>query len=87
MEGRRLILKDNTVIENGEAGDATGSLVLFITGYTMRQAADMFIEHPEKTDRITFQFSEEQQVFDGFTRCVNIGIDDSGEITAIMEKG
>ena len=39
MEGRRLILSDGTVIEDGQAGLADGNLWLYLPGYTMQDAA------------------------------------------------
>ena len=86
MEGLRLVLNDGTVIEDGRAGFSTGSVVLFITGMTMQEAVGIAFD-PSKTSRITFQYGEMEETYDGYTKCVNIGIDSDGEITVILEKG
>ena len=86
MEGIRLILNDGTVIEDGRAGYSTGSVVLMFTGYTLQEAIGIVFD-PSKTSRITFQYGEMEDVYEGYTNCVNVGIDGDGEITAIMEKG
>lgn len=84
MEGLRLILTDGTIIENGSAGLA-GVLMLFFPGYTMQEAAEIFLA-PEKLTRIIFQASEDQKVYTGYTRCTSISIDDEGEITVMLKK-
>ena len=86
MEGLRLVLNDGTVIEEGRAGYSTGSVVLMFTGFTLQEAAGIVFD-PSKTSRITFCYGEMQEAYEGYTKCVSIGIDMDGEITAIMEKG
>lgn len=86
MEGRRLILKDKTVIEGGTAGYSGGAVSLFFSGMTMREAADAMIESPEKTGKIIFQYGDQEETFTGYTDCVNIGKDPDGEISVILER-
>lgn len=86
MEGTRLILKDNTVIENGTAGYSTGSVCLYFSGMTMREAADAMIENPEKTGKIIFQYGDQEEVYTGYTDCVNIGKNPDGEISVMLER-
>ena len=81
----RLILKNGLTIENGRAGLATGSLVLYFSGYTMAQAAALMIDHPEITGKIIFQYGEDEDVYTGYTDCSNLGRDEDGEITVILE--
>ena len=83
--GQRLILNDGTVIENGRAGYSQGTLVCFVTGYTMPQAAMLFFD-PTKTARIVFQYGEMETTHEGFTNCVNIGIDVDGRVSVCMTK-
>lgn len=85
MKGIRLILNDGTVIENGRAGYAEGCLWCYITGYTMMQAAALFLD-AEKTARIVFQYGEMQDEYEGYTNCVNIQIDVDGEVSVCMKK-
>ena len=84
-EGRRLILKDGTVIENGEAGYSNGTLCCFIPGWTLPQAAAVFFD-PAKTKKIIFQYGEMEDVYTGYTECVNLMIDTDGLVTVCMEK-
>ena len=64
--GRRLVLKDGTIIENGEAGYANGFLWCYITGTTIAEVAGVFMD-PEKTDRIEFQYGEKSDVYEHHT--------------------
>ena len=81
-----IILNDGTVIENGRAGYSQGVLCCFFTGYTMPQAGELFF-NPSKTERIVFQYGEMETIHEGFTNCVNIGIDIDGRVSVSMEKG
>ena len=85
MNGRRIILKDETIIEEGEAGYSQGYLWLWFTGYTMQQAAAMFFD-PEKTAHIVFQIEETQDEYDGFTECIVLQIDVDGHISVCMKR-
>ena len=85
MTGRRLILNDGTIIENGEAGYSTGSICLWVTGMTMQEAAMLFFD-PSKTAVITFQYGQMEDVYEGYTRCVLLLIDEDGEITITMKR-
>ena len=87
MEGLRLILNDGTVIEDGRAGYSDGFLWLYITGYTMQQGADMFIDNPEKTSQITFQYGEDEDVYDGFTECRQVSLDIEDTLNVCLRKG
>lgn len=84
MTGRRLILKDQTAIENGEAGYSDGFLWLYLPGYTVAEAAPLFID-PEKTDLIIFQYGEMEDRYEGFTVCRNI-VTDGDRISVCMVK-
>ena len=84
MNIRSLILNDGTVIEGGNAGmSSSGNLWLWFTGYTMAQAAMMFLD-PEKTARIIFRGGEEDEVYEGYTNCININKDESGQFHICM---
>lgn len=84
--GQRLVLNDETVIENGRAGYSQGFLWCFFTGYTLPQAAALFFD-PAKTSRIVFQYGEMEDVHEGFTNCTNINIDFDGRVSVCMTKG
>ena len=86
-EGQRINLNDGTIIEDGNAGESDGYLWLYMTGYTMRQAADMFLEQPGKTGRITFQYGEMEDVYEGYTNCVTLMIDIDGYLSVCMKMG
>ena len=85
MNGRRLILKDQTTIENGECGLSGGRLWCWLPEFTMAQAAALFFD-PEKTDRITFEYGEMQEVYEGFTNCVNL-FTEVGQVSVCMTRG
>ena len=85
MEGVRLILNDQTIIENGSAGYSAGSLWLYFTGYTMMEIAQIFCD-PGKTSHIVFQYGEMQDTYDGFTSCINMSIDIDGNASGCLVK-
>ena len=82
-----LILKDGTVIENGQAGYAEGFLWLYIFGYTMAQAASTFLD-TSKTETIVFRYGEEMETtYQGYTDCINLNIDIDGKLSVCLRKG
>ena len=85
MTGRRLILNDKTVIENGEAGYDAGFLWLRFNGYTIADAAVMFSD-PGKTGKIIFQYGNMEDTYEGFTDCRTVQIDVDGKISVCMTK-
>ena len=82
----KLILNDGTVIDNGKAGYSEGFLWCYVTGYTMQQAALLFFD-PAKTGKITFEYGAEQDVYEGFTNCINIHIDVDEIIHVCLTRG
>ena len=84
--GQRLILKDGTIIEGGRCGYADAHLWCWITGYTMQQAAAIFLD-PEKTSRIVYEYGEMSKEYDGFTVCTNLFIDNDGLVSVCLVKG
>ena len=83
MHGVRLILNDGTVIENGRAGYSEGHLWCYMTGYTIQQVAEMFLDRI-KTSKIFFQYGEMQDEYDRFTNCVNISVNVDGEAAVCL---
>ena len=83
--GRRLILKDGTVIEDGTAGYSQGTLWLFFGGMALQEAAAIFFD-PKKTKRIIFQYGEMEDVYDNFTECVSLQADMDGQISVCMVR-
>ena len=82
----RLKLNDGTVIEDGQAGLAQGILWLWFTGYTMAQAAGIFLD-PAKTSRIVFEYGEMSDTFEGFTDCTILQIDNGGRVSVCLKQG
>lgn len=82
--GVRLILKDGTVIENGQAGLADGFLWLTLEGMTMQRAANLML-NPQKTARITFQYGEMETVYKDYTVCMILR-DEGTSISACLVK-
>ena len=85
MEGRRLILNDGTVIEDGEAGCSGASLWCWFRGYTLQKASQLFF-NKKKTAVIRFQYGDMEDTYTGFTECVNLSIDSDGKISVCMVK-
>ena len=75
--GRRVILNDGTIIEDGGAGYDSGILWVHFTGYTMEQTASLFFDN-KKTQKIIFQYGEMQDEYEEFTNCFSIQIDMDG---------
>ena len=83
--GQRLIFLDGTTIENGSCGYADGCLWCWITGYTMQQAAAIFFD-PAKTGKITYEYGEMSDEYEGFTNCTNLFIDNDGQVSACLKR-
>ena len=84
--GQRLILMDGTTIENGTAGYSQGVLCCWFTGYTLPQAAQMFLD-PAKTGRIVFEYGQMSDNYEGFTNCTYLMIDSDGKVSVCLTRG
>lgn len=84
--GQRLILADGTQIENGRCGYSDGHLWCWISGYTMTQAAQLFLE-PAKTNRIVYEYGEMSDTYENFTNCTILIIDSDGIISVCLVRG
>ena len=85
MEGQRLILNDGTVLENARAGLSSGFLWLRIPGKTFWEVADI-VRDAEKMQHLIFQYGEMEDVYEGYTVCTMIMVDDD-KISVSMVKG
>ena len=86
MTDRKIVLNDGTEIDGGTAGiSSEGNLWLYFTGYTMMQTAMMFLD-PEKTEKITFIGGETEYIYEGYTNCVNMSLDDVGKFHICMVR-
>ena len=85
MYGTRLVMKDGTRIEDGRAGSADGALWCYFAGYTMAQAAAIFLD-PQKTEEITFEYGEMKDKYEGFTECRHMDIQDDGSGRVCLMK-
>lgn len=86
MEGERLILADGTIIENGRAGSAGGVLWLYVPGWTMANAAQIFM-NSVMTHRIRYEYGEMADTYEGFTVCKVLMDDGEGMISVCLAKG
>ena len=84
--GQRLIFDDGTTIENGSCGYSSGSLWCWVHGFTMQEAAQIFFD-PAKTRQITYEYGEMSDVYENFTNCVSLLIDNDGQISACLIRG
>lgn len=80
------MLKDNTTIENGNAGYSDGFLWLWFDGYTLQQAATLFFD-ATKTARIAYQYGEMEDVYEDYTTCRSLMTDANGRVSVCMTKG
>lgn len=85
-DGQRVVLNDGTVIENGAAGYAEGHLWIRLPGFTMQQAANIAFDS-NKTQRIVFQYGDMEDVYEGFTTCVNINVNIDQMASVCLTKG
>lgn len=82
-----LILKDGTIIEDGQAGYDEGFLWLSTFSYSMAQAASIFLD-PAKTETIIFRYGEDMEAtYQGYTDCINISINNDGKLSVCLRKG
>lgn len=86
MDGRRLVLNDGTVIEDGEAGYADGFLWCWIRGYSMQEAAAVFFD-AGKTERIVFQYGDMEDTYEGYTNCTRLMAGTDGKISVCLTRG
>lgn len=86
MEGRRLILNNDIILEDCEAGYADGFLWCFLIGYTIQQAATMFLD-AENTGHIEFQYGEMSDSYEGFTNCTRIMAEADGRVSVCLVRG
>lgn len=84
--GQRLIFLDGTIIEGGSCGYADAKLWCWVKGFTMPEAAQIFFD-PAKTGKIIFEYGEMSNEYDGFTNCINLFIDNDGQISACLTRG
>ena len=83
---RKIVLNDGTEIDGGTAGISSGGgLWIYFTGYTMMQAAMMFLD-PQKTAKITFIGGDSEAVYEGYTNCVNMSLDETGQFHICMTR-
>ena len=64
--GRRIILKDKTVYENGECGYAEGCLWCYVPWVTAADVLPKFLK-PSATKRIVFEYGEMSDVYEDYT--------------------
>ena len=83
---RKIVLNDGTEIEDGTAGISSGgNLWIYFTGFTMMQAAMMFLDQ-EKTEKIVFIGGETEYTYEGYTNCVNLSLDETGRFHICMTR-
>lgn len=83
--GRKLILADGTTIEGGEAGYSGGFLWLWFTGLTIMDAGAIFFNR-NITSVIRFEYGEMEDVYNGFTACRTLQVDEDGNVSVCMAK-
>lgn len=85
MDGQRLILNDSLKIEGGSAGYSGGYLWLYVPGWTMTRAAQVFMNQ-KYTEKIEFQYGDMSDIYRGYTNCTNI-MTDGGQVSVCLVKG
>ena len=82
--GRRIILKDKTVYENGECGYAEGNLWCYVPGVTAADVLPKFLE-PSATKRIVFEYGEMSDVYEDYTVLSTV-LTDPNQVSICMKK-
>ena len=87
MEGRKLILADDTTYKGGECGYADGVLWCYLPAGT--DIAKVFADFtdPAKTARITFDYTLDAVTYEHQTAFRGLWIDTDGPIKVCMMKG
>jgi hypothetical protein len=82
--GRRIILKDKTVYENGECGYADGNLWCYVPGVTAADVLPEFLK-PSATKRIVFEYGEMSDVYEDFTVLSTV-LTEPNQVSICMKK-
>lgn len=82
--GRRIILKDKTVYENGECGYAEGSLWCYVPGVTAADVLPKFLK-PSATKRIVFEYGEMSDVYEDYTVLSTV-LTEPNQVSICMKK-
>jgi len=81
----KLILADGTRINGGEAGFTGEELWIYLPGWTVTKAAQVFGSQ-SKTKEIRVQYNEAEDLYLGYTECKNI-MAQSKRIAVCLVKG
>ena len=82
--GHRLILADGTEIDNGRAGISSGFLWLWVPDKPFWDVGDI-VRDPEKTAEITYQYGEMQDIYENYTDCTVLMVQEN-EIAVCLKK-
>ena len=81
----KITLNDGTILD-GSVGYAEGFLWCYLTGYTMAEAATMFLD-PQKTEKIVFTYGADEDTYEWFTNCTRLMIDVDGKVSVCLTRG
>lgn len=87
MEGRKIILADETEYPGGECGYADGVLWCYLPAGTDVSKAFADFTNPVKTVRIIFDYTLESVSYENQTDFRGLWIDTDGKIKVCMKKG
>ena len=85
MYNELLTLKDGTEI-NVFSGFSDGFLWLWFTGYTMQEAATIFLDE-SKTESFTVKVGENETEYAGLTDCRLIQRNAEGKLSVCLTRG
>lgn len=86
MNGRKLILADGTTYMEGECGQSEEFLWCWLPIGTDITKIFSDFTNPEKTARITFEYSSESITYEGYTVFRGLLIDSNGMIKVRIKK-
>ena len=86
MEGRRIIFANNVRLEGAEAAFDGRTVWLFMYGKPMKDTLPL-VSNPKVTNKITFQFGEMEQVYEGFTHLKALTEDETGSQACLIKEG
>lgn len=87
MEGRKIILADETEYPGGECGYADGVLWCYLPAGTDIAKVFSDFSNPEKTAQITFDYTLEIITYENHTDFRGLWKDTDGKIDVCLKKG
>lgn len=86
MEGRKIVLADETELLESECGYSDGILWCFLKDVDIMSAFRIFA-NKEKTRTIKFVFGESEITYENFTELTSVSLTYDGDVNVSLRKG